>query len=249
MNRRVVIVVSMCGGLLLARVAQAQWAVVDASNLIQTTLTAVKTAQTVANTYTQIELMRNQIQNQLQTLQSIDPRSLAGLRSLLSQGQMTYNMIRSDVDSVGFTVQDVNRDFDGLFPKDKNKWKTVKYSDYDNYYGRWNGEVTASSKNAERAQAALAIAEKNNQAIADILNQVGGATGEVRQLQLVNQQLAVIHSELSALLQNLAAMGRVMSNMAAGSAGEKMLTREAKARRRDGYTNLGRPARALQRLP
>ena len=249
MNRRVVILAFTFGTLVLARTAEAQFAVLDPTNLVQNTLTALKTAQMVLNTYQQIELMKDQIQNQVQTLRSIDPRSLASLQNLLSQGQLTYNVIRSDVNSVGFSVQEVNRDFDGLFPKDKDKWKTVRYADFDNYYGRWNSEVTSSSKSAERAQAALVIAERNNQAIAQILNQVGGADGEVRQLQLVNQQLGVIHSELSALLQNLATMGRVMANMAAASSGEKMLTREAKLRRRDGYTNLGRPARTLTRLP
>jgi len=71
----------------------------------------------------------------------------------------------------------------------------------------------------------------------------------VRQLQLANQQLALIHQELGNLVQTLTTASRVNANMAAASSGEKMLIREAKARRRDGYTNMGRPAKALKRLP
>ena len=231
------------------RSVRAQWAVFDGSNFAQSIKTALNTAQTVSNTYTQIDRLKDQIQNQRQTLQSIDPRSFSSVMSLLDQGKLTYALIQNDVDSMGFTVKQINQDFDGLFPKDKTKWKNVKYADYDTYYTRWNGEITASSKSAERAQASIEFVENNNKAIADILAKAQAATGEVRQLQLINQQLALIHQELGALVQNLATAGRVNANMAASAAGEKMLTREAKSRRRDGYTSLGRPAQALKHLP
>jgi P-type conjugative transfer protein TrbJ len=231
------------------RAAEAQWAVFDASNIAQSIQTVANTGQTVTNTFTQIDNQRRQIENELQTLKSIDPRTFSGLMTLLDQGKLTYAMIQNDIDSMGFTVKQVNQDFDGLFPKDKKRWKSVKYSDYDNYYTRWNSEITASSKSAERAQASIQFVEDNNAAIAKILAQAQAASGEVRQLQLINQQLALIHQELGALLQNLATAGRVNANMAASSAGEKMLQREAAERRRDGYTNVGRPAQALKRLP
>jgi P-type conjugative transfer protein TrbJ len=233
----------------LARPARAQWAVVDAGNIAQSVLTVANTAKTVVNTLQQIEQMKTQIQNQLQTLKSIDPTSFNSVMNLIDQGKLTYAMIRNDVDSLGFSIQEVNRDFDGLFPKDKSKWRSVKYSDYDSYYSRWNAELTASAKAADRAQSRLELVEKNNQAIADILSRAQTATGEVRQLQLINQQLAMIHARLGDLVQNIATMGRIMSNMAASSAGEKLLLREAKLRRRDGYTSRGQPARTLNRLP
>jgi P-type conjugative transfer protein TrbJ len=232
-----------------ARFVRAQFAVIDASNIAQSIKTVLNTAQTVSNTYTQIQNQKTQIENELQTLKSIDPRTFSSLMTLLDQGKLTYAMIQNDIDSMGFTVQQVNRDFDGLFPKDKAKWKNVKYSDYDNYYTRWNTELTASSKSADRAQASIESVERNNAAIASILSQAQSANGEVRQLQLINQQLALIHSRLGDLVQNIATMGRITANMAASSAGEKLLLREAKQRRRDGYTSRGAPARTLNRLP
>jgi P-type conjugative transfer protein TrbJ len=222
--------------------AGAQFTVFDASAIIQTTATALSTAETVVNTLKQVELMR-------QTLATLDPTSFSGLQGLLGQGQLSYQTLKNDIDAMGFAIADVNRDFDRLFPKDKTAWKNVRYSDYDSYYGRWNAEITGSAKLAERAQSTVLVVEKNNKAIADILAQSTTANGEVRQLQLINQQLALIHSELGALVQSLGSMGRIMSNMAASSAGEKLLLREAKIRRRDGYTNRGRPARTLRRLP
>ena len=50
-------------------------------------------------------------------------------------------------------------------------------------------------------------------------------------------------------MQNLTTMGRVLSNWAASSVGEKMLGRESKQRRIEGYTNRGKPARVLNTLP
>jgi P-type conjugative transfer protein TrbJ len=241
---------TVVAGLLgLAEPAHAQWAVLDGSNLAQQVIHIGKTVQLVYNTYTQIDNQKKQIEYQLQTLKSIDPTTFSGLMALMDQGKLTYAIIKNDVDSLGFSVQEINRDFDGLFPRDKTKWKSVQYSDYDNYYTRWNTEITASAKAADRAQASIELVEKNNQQIAAILSHAQAENGQVRQLQLINQQLALIHNELGALVQNLATASRVNSNMAASSAGEKMLQREAAQRRRDGYTNLGRPSQALKRLP
>ena len=231
------------------RSAEAQWAVADAANLVQNTMTALKTAQTVVNTLQQIELMKSQIQNQLQTLRSIDPTTITGLQQLLSAGQLTFSMIQNDVSSIRFDIADVNRDFAKLFPKSQSQWQSVQYSDFNGYYDRWNGEITASSLAASRAQGSIAGLDANNRAIASILASSRDATGEVRQLQLANQQLALIHTELVSLVQNLATMGRVTSDWAAASVGENMIARERARRRLDGYTSRGKPARTLNRLP
>jgi P-type conjugative transfer protein TrbJ len=248
-HTRLLMATVVAGLLGLARPAHAQWAVLDGSNLAQQVIHIAKTAQLVYNTYTEIDNQKKQIDNQLQSLKSIDPTTFSGLMALMDQGKLTYAMIRNDVDSLGFSVNEINRDFDGLFPRDKTKWKSVQYSDYDNYYTRWNTEITASAKAADRAQASITAVEDNNAQIAKILAQAQAASGEVRQLQLINQQLALIHKELGALVQNLGTASRVNANMAASSAGEKMLEREAGSRRRDGYTNLGKPSQALKRLP
>jgi P-type conjugative transfer protein TrbJ len=228
--------------LLFTPTARAQLAVADAGNLAQTTATAISTAQTLQNMIQQVNLMR-------QTLQSLSPTSFSSLQTLLAHGQMTYQTLSNSITALGFGLQDVNRDFDRLFPKDKAKWQTVRYSDYDDYYTSWNTEITASAKLADRAQSTMLLVESNNRAVAGILGQSASANGEVRQLQLINQQLALIHGRLGDLIQNIATMNRITANMAAASAGEKLLIRDSAARRRDGYTNRGKPPRVLNRLP
>jgi P-type conjugative transfer protein TrbJ len=249
MNRRDLGVGAAFAAVVLARPAQAQVAVADAANLAQSTITAAKTAQNVLNTLQQIEMMKIQLQYQLQTLRGLDPRSFSDLQRLLGDGTLPYQMIRGDVDSLGFQIQDVNRNFDSLFPKNDAGWRNVRYADYDSFYGRWNAEITASSKSAAHAQSTIVLVERDNLETQQILSRSATATGEVRQLQLINQQLALIHGELGSLVQNLATMGRVTGDMASASAGEKMLTREAKLRRRAGYTDRGRAPKVLTRLP
>jgi P-type conjugative transfer protein TrbJ len=224
------------------RAARAQLAVVDGINLVQTTATALSTAQMVSNMIQQINLMK-------QTLETVNPTTFSGLQTLLSQGQLTYRVLINNVTAIGFALQAVNNSFDRIFPKDKSAWHSARYSDYDNYYGSWNAEITASAKLAARAQSSITLVEGNNRAVANILSQSSAAAGEVRQLQLINQQLALIHARLGDLVQNIATMGRITATMAASSSGEKLLLREAKLRRRDGYTSRGQPSHVLNHLP
>jgi P-type conjugative transfer protein TrbJ len=229
--------------------ADAQMAVADAGNLVQNTATALSTAQTVLNTLHQLETMRDQLRYQLQSLQSINPTTFSGLQALLFQSQLTYNMLQGDLRTVGYNVQTVSTNFNRLFPKDAQRWRGVRYSDYDGYYTEWHREITASSEAAVRSQTSVANLDATNRQVATILNQAQGAAGEVRQLQLINQQLAIIAGHLATLVQNLATMGRVVAEWSASSSGEKLLERDARHRRLEGYRDRGRPPQRLNRLP
>ena len=241
--KRTPIACLVVAGLVGARApARAQVAVHDVSNLVQTTAAALSAAQMVSNMIQQINLTK-------QTLETVNPTTFSGLETLLSEGQLTYNTLTNNVTALGFALQAVNSSFDRIFPKDKNVWHAARYSDYDTYYGGWNAEITASAKLAARAQSSVLLVQGNNQAVARILSQSAAANGEVRQLQLINQQLALIHARLGDLVQNIATMGRITATMAASAAGEKLLLREAKLRRRDGYTSRGKPSHVLTQLP
>jgi P-type conjugative transfer protein TrbJ len=249
---KLLVTVAIAGAVFVTgRSARAQIPVTDAGNLAQNIVTALKTTQTVLNTYQQIQQLATQIQNQMQMLKSIDPTTFTGLQQLLLQGQFTYAMIQGDLDSISFNVGSVNRDFDRLFPNRKQaQWSGARYSDFNAYYDGWNGEIATSSQAAVRAQASIGTLDATNRQIISILNQSSSAsTGQVRQLQLVNQQLAVLHKDLGSILQNLAATGRVLTEWTAGSVGERMMSRERGRRRLDGYTSRGRPSRVLNRLP
>lgn len=235
---------------LVAGRAHAQAPVVDHSNLLQNMRTALQTAQLVQNTGQQLQMMQSQLQYQLQNLKSINPTSINNMLALLNQGTFTYAMLQGDLSTMGYTVRTVNTNFNRLFPKSQNQWKTVRSSDFNGYYDGWNNEITSSSLAAFRAQAALSTIDANNKAAQNILLAANSSsTGEIRQLQLVNQQLALIHTELASLVQNLSTVGRVFTEWTAASTGEQMMERERGRRRLDNYTSRGAPAQVLNRFP
>ena len=230
--------------------ARSQVPVTDAGNLAHNAVTALNTVKVVLNTYQQIQLMQSQLRYQLQSLETLNPSSFSGLLAAINQSQTSYAMLQGDLTTMGFTVSQINRDFDRLFPRSQSQWNSVRYSDLNGYYDRWNGELETSAKAAARAQASISALDASNRQIASILAQANtSSSGEVRQLQLMNQQLAVLHADLGSILQNLATTGRVLTDWTAGGVGEQMLARERARRRLDGYTDRGKPSRVLKALP
>jgi P-type conjugative transfer protein TrbJ len=249
MTKTLLVTLSLAGVLLAGR-AQAQTPVVDHTNLIQNMRTALQTAQLVQNTANQLQMMQSQLQYQLQNLKSISPTSFSNILALLNQGTFTYAMLQGDLSTMGYTVATVNNNFNRLFPKSQNQWKTVPGSKFTGYYDGWNNELITSSQAAFRAQAALSTIDGNNKAIQGILLAANNSsTGEIRQLQLVNQQLALIHTELASLVQNVTTVGRVFTEWTAASTGEKMMESERASRRLQNYTSRGAPSQVLNRFP
>jgi P-type conjugative transfer protein TrbJ len=249
MNKPTLVTLAVAA-VLTAGQAQAQTPVVDHTNLLQNIKNALQTAQLVENTAQQLQTMQAQLRYQIQNLSTINPASISGLLSLINQTQMTFNMLQGDLNSIGYTVGLVNGNFNRLFPKNQNQWKNVRYSDFNTYYDNWNNEITTSSLAAIRAQTAVSNLDGNNAAIQKILLAANSAsTGEIRQLQLVNQQLALIHTELASLVQNLSTVGRVITEWTAASTGEQMMERERANRRLQNYTSRGAPSQILNRFP
>ena len=233
-----------------SRYVEAQMAVVDHINLLQNIKTALQTAQIVENTAQQLSVMEAQLKWQIENLKTINPASIDGLLALLNQSQMTFAMLQGDLSSIGYTVRIVNSNFNRMFPKSQSQWQSVRYSDFNGYYDNWNNEITTSSQAAIRAQTAVSTLDANNAAVQKILMTANNSsTGEIRQLQLANQQLALIHTELAALVQDLGTVGRVITDMAAASTGEQMMNRERARRRLENYTYRGPPSKTLNRLP
>jgi P-type conjugative transfer protein TrbJ len=232
------------------RPAQAQTAVVDHFNLLQNIKTALQTAQLVINTANQLEVMKAQLEYQAQNLKTIDPTSISGLLSYINQVQMTFATLQGDINSIGYTTSVVSNNFNRLFPKNQKQWQTVPYSSFNTSYDNWHAEITASSLAAVRAQTVISTLDANNAAIQRaLLTANRSSTGEIQQLQIVNQQLALIHTELANLVQNLGTLGRVVTDFVAASTGADEMARERGNRRLLNYTYRGPPAQTLNRLP
>jgi len=226
--------------------AWGQLAVADASNVIQTTATALNTARQVEQMATQIQMMEKQFEAQVRALQTLDPTSFSGVERALATVNGTFDVIQGDVNMIKWDISSVQRDFDQLFPK---SWKKYRASDYDTHYASWNGEINSSAKAAIHAQASIAQLQDANRVAASALAQSRAADGEVRQLQLLNQQLSVLQVQLTVLINNIATTGRVTAAMAAASASEKQAQQDFASQLRQGYTDRGAPSTVLHKMP
>jgi len=245
MRRSLAIAVLAFASLVSSR-AVAQLAVADASNVIQTTATALNTARQVQQMVDQLRTMEKQFQAQLRALQTLDPTSFAGVERALSTVNGTYAVVQGDVNMIKWDMSSIQRDFDQLFPK---KWTKFRSSDYGTHYASWNSEVSASAKAAMHAQASIGQLQDANRVAADALAQSKSADGEVRQLQLLNQQLAVLQTQLTILVNNIATTGRITASMAAASASEKQAQQDLSDQLRQGYTDRGPPSTVLRKMP
>jgi P-type conjugative transfer protein TrbJ len=201
------------------------------------------------NMANQLEQLQAQVRYTEQTLRQLDPSSLSGLVNTFNTLRWNYQSLASQVQTISFTANHVQADFKRLFPKDKTAWRNVNAADFDSRYASWQTEISNSSLVAMSAQTQIDLLKKQNDVMMDILRQSQGANGELRQLQLINQSLAKIHDRLGAVVEVLATGQRVTAALAATMSGEKMMIRESKQRRIEGYTNRGKPARVLTKLP
>jgi P-type conjugative transfer protein TrbJ len=197
----------------------------------------------------QINQLQTQIRYTEQTLKQLDPTSFSGLVNTFNTLRWNYQSLAGQVQTIRFTASHVQADFNRLFPKDKTAWRSIPSSDFDGRYASWQTEISNSSLVAISAQTQIDLLKRQNDVMMDILRQSQAANGELRQLQLINQSLAKIHDRLGTVVEVLATGQRVTAALAASGSGEKLMIRESKQRRLDGYTNRGRPSRVLNRLP
>ena len=197
----------------------------------------------------QLQQLQTQVRYTEQTLRQLDSTSFSGLVNSFNTLRWNYQSLAGQVQTIRFAASHVQSDFNRLFPKDRTAWRNVPSAEFGTRYGSWQTEISNSSLVAMSAQAQIDMLKRQNDVMMDILRQSQGANGELRQLQLINQSLAKIHDRLGTVVEVLATGQRVTAALAASGAGERMMIRESKQRRLEGYTNRGRPSRVLNRLP
>ena len=162
--------------------ARAQIPVTDVGNLTQNTTTALKTAAILENTYRAARAAADANQQPAPDAQEHRPDDASrGCRRCSLKGSSRTRCCRAISSSIGYNIAAVNRGFDQMFPKSQTQWRNAQYSDFGNYYDRWNAEVTTASKAAVRAQSTISTIDADNRAMADILRQSNSSsTGQVR---------------------------------------------------------------------
>jgi P-type conjugative transfer protein TrbJ len=190
----------------LTSTGQADWPVIDFSNLAQNAATASQTA-------TQIIHQVTQIQNQLTMLKQLDPSTFAKVSGIYTQNNSDLDSILNNVGEISFDLTSVNDQVDKLYDSGFNAGTTQ--GQYASMFDKWNGNLLNSAKTSMRSQSLLSRVKDNNNSAIQILSQSAGATGVVGQLQNTNQMIGLVSNGLGNLTTVLTASSRLSATLAA----------------------------------
>lgn len=231
----------LCILLLLSVQGRAAIAVVDFSNLTQSI------AQ-VTHAVTQIQNQIQQINQMAQTLQTLGGSQYSSITAGLNDQLATMQSTLGTLTQISQSVDSIQTEFNTLFP-DQASWDSFDFSTIGSTIDDWSQEIDNATVEALTAQAVVQRAGLNVARVNALLAESQTAAGEVRQLQLLNQNIAVLSQQMNDVLQLLAADGR----LAAIQAAEREKKREAIRAMKSGMMkNFGKGAansRPLTRLP
>jgi len=166
--------------------AHAQWVVVDPTNLVQNTLTAVRTLEQINNQVRQLQNQAQSLINQARNLESLPFSVVSQLRMNLATTQQLIAQARG----LAFQVQSMDQQFARLYPEQYAA--TVSGNQmYQDAHQRWQNTLQGL-QTAMRMQAQVSqnVAEDES-VLTDLVGRSQSATGALQAMQATNQLLAL----------------------------------------------------------
>nr|CUV27735.1 Conjugative transfer protein TrbJ [Ralstonia solanacearum] len=167
-------------------VAQAQWVVIDPTNLVQNTLTAVRTLEQINNQIKQLQNEAQSLMNEARNLASLPFNVVNRLRSNLD----TTRQLIAQARGLAFNIQNMDQQFAQLYPEQYAA--TVSGNQmFQDAHQRWQNTLQGL-QTAMRMQAQ--VSQNLNQdegVLADLVDQSQSATGALQAMQATNQLLAL----------------------------------------------------------
>lgn len=214
--------------LLASGAGRAALPVVDYSNLTQSILQ-------VTHAVTQIQNQIQQINQMAQTLQTLGGSQYASVTTGLNQQLLEMQNTLGTLTHISQSVGNIQNEFNTLFP-DQATWDSYDFSNIGTTLDDWSTEIDNATIEALTAQGIVQRASQNVNRVNALLAESQTADGEVRQLQLMNQNMAVLSQQMNDTLQLLAANGRLQAIQAAQQEKAREAARARKTRMMD---NLG----------
>lgn len=167
-------------------VAQAQWVVIDPTNLVQNTMTAVRTLEQINNQIRQLQNEAQSLMNEARNLASLPFNVVNRLRANLD----TTRQLIAQARGLAFDIQNMDQQFAQLYPEQYAA--TVSGNQmFQDAYQRWQNTLQGL-QTAMRMQAQ--VSQNLNQdegVLADLVDQSQSATGALQAMQATNQLLAL----------------------------------------------------------
>ena len=210
-------------------------AVIDAANLVQSVMSVLSSDENVSNQMSQIDNQYNMIQNQLKQLKGLGGDWAPYRKLLHAIGADLKILTRYVLDEIGYS-SNIKSKWESFFPDD---FSQLSMDEWETYISKWDKLLKNVSQNAAVAQKSMSRVQENTLRAQEILTKSEAATGEVAQLQALNQQAALSNAALNDLITVSATTGRLLASGAAREAAEREVGRAASANLMQNYTDKG----------
>jgi len=172
--------------MLCTATAHAQWVVIDPTNLVQNTLTAIRTLEQINNQIQQLQNEAQMLTNQARNLASLPFNVVSRLRSNLATTQRLIVQAKG----MAYDVARMDQDFQRLYPE---QYAATVSGDqmYRDTQERWKNALNGLQTTMQmQAQASQNLSDDEG-VLADLVGKSQSAEGALQAMQAMNQLLAL----------------------------------------------------------
>lgn len=180
------LVAAAIAAMLCTATAHAQWVVVDPTNLVQNTLTAIRTLEQINNQIQQLQNEARMLTNQARNLASLPFNVVSRLRSNLA----TTQRLIARAKGMAYDVARMDQDFQRLYPE---QYAATVSGDqmYRDTQERWKNTLNGLQTTMQmQAQASQNLSDDES-VLADLVGKSQSAEGALQAMQAMNQLLAL----------------------------------------------------------
>ena len=170
----------------LAPAAQAQWAVIDAANLVQNIETAARALQQVNN---QIHQLQNEAQMLMNEAKNLTGLNFSDLNQLLTSLSRTGQLIQQ-AQGLSFNLTQMETQFARFYPTAYTASTSGSQMSVD-AHTRWQNSLEALRTATQLQSQAVQNFSSDAQVLTDLVNGSQSAAGALQAAQATNQLLAL----------------------------------------------------------
>jgi P-type conjugative transfer protein TrbJ len=166
--------------------AQAQWVVIDPTNLVQNILTAARALQQINNQIQQLQNEAQMLTNQSKNLTSLNFSALNQLQSALS----ATNQLLQQAQGLAFNLTQMETQFAQLYPNAYTASTSANQMALDASQ-RWQNSLEALRTATQVQSQSVQNFTSDEQILSDLVNSSQSAVGALQATQATNQLLAL----------------------------------------------------------
>ena len=177
---------AVVAAMLCTAAAHAQWVVIDPTNLVQNTLTAIRTLEQINNQIQQLQNEARMLTNQARNLASLPFNVVSRLRSNLA----TTQRLIARAKGMAYDVARMDQDFQRLYPE---QYAATVSGDqmYRDTQERWKNTLNGLQTTMQmQAQASQNLSDDEG-VLTDLVGKSQSAEGALQAMQAMNQLLAL----------------------------------------------------------